>query len=99
MAGTSVLSLDQDSASSFLSIPYGQRLENLMQYIPAEFAIGGVFLPPLLPAAILGAFLAHVTGRLMDRYRLSRHFFYPPLVSVSLTVIYTVLVATFLIPG
>ena len=97
MAGTSVLSLDQDSASSFLSIPYGQRLENLMQYIPAEFAIGGVYLPPLFIAGILGVVAASLTARLFNRYRVSRFFFYPPLVFLALAVIFTGLFGTFIV--
>ena len=68
-----------------------------MTPIPHEFAIGGVFLPPLLIAGLLGALAAVVTARLLDRYRLSRHFFYPPLVFLALTVIYTVLIGTYAI--
>jgi hypothetical protein len=33
---------------------------------------------------------------LLNRYRLSRYFFYPPLVFVALAVIYTWLIGTFL---
>jgi len=67
--------------------------------VPSEFAIGGVYVPPLLVAATLGLLLAVLTARLLDRYRLSRVFFYPPLVFVALTVIYTVLIGTFVVPG
>jgi hypothetical protein len=65
--------------------------------VPSEFAIGGVYMPPLFIATILGLFLAVLTARLLNRYRLSRYFFYPPLVFLALTIIYTVLVGTFLI--
>ena len=65
--------------------------------IPSEFAIGGVYMPPLLVAGMLGTLLALLTARLLNRFRLSRYFFYPPLVFVALTVIYTVAVGTFLI--
>ena len=67
--------------------------------IPREFAIGGVYLPPMLVAALLGMLLALLTAKLLDRYRLSRFFFYPPLVYVALIMIYTVLIGTFVIPG
>jgi len=66
--------------------------------MPHEFAIGGVFMPPLLIAAILGTIAAVVTARLLNRYRLSRYFFYPPLVFVALAIIYTVLIGTLIIP-
>ncbi|UCH29004.1 MAG: DUF1656 domain-containing protein [Myxococcales bacterium] len=66
--------------------------------IPSEFAIGGVYMPPLLVAAIVGTALAVVTARWLNRKRLSRYFFYPPLVFVAMTVIYTIVIGTFLIP-
>ena len=66
--------------------------------IPSEFAIGGVYMPPLLVAGVLGAVLAVATASWLNRTRLSRHFFYPPLVFVAMTVIYTVVIGTFFIP-
>ena len=66
--------------------------------IPSEFAIGGVYLPPLLVAAILGTLLAVITAWWLNRARLSRYFFYPPLVFVAITVIYTVVIGTVFIP-
>ena len=67
--------------------------------VPSEFAIGGVYVPPMLISAILGMVLAVLTARLLNRYRISRFFFYPPLVFVALTIIYTVVIGTFIIPG
>ncbi len=67
--------------------------------MPHEFAIGGVFLPPLLIASFLGVVVALVTARLLNRYRLSKYFYYPPLVFLALMVIYTVLIGTFVIKG
>jgi len=69
-----------------------------MHYIPKEFTIGGVYFPPLLIAGILGVTAAVLTAILLNRYRLSRYFFYPPLVFVALATIYTVLIGTFIIP-
>jgi hypothetical protein len=66
--------------------------------MPYEFAIGGVFMPPLLVAGLLGTIAAVVTARLLNRYRLSRYFFYPPLAFVALAVIFTVLFGTLLLP-
>lgn len=65
--------------------------------MPHEFAIGGVYLPPLLVAGILGVSAALLTARLLDRYRLSRHFFYPPIVVLCLMIIFTVLIGTVVI--
>ena len=68
-----------------------------MQLIPSEFSIAGVYLPPLLIAGLLGAVAAWLTAQLLNRYRLSRFFAYPPLVFLALTVIYTVAFGTFII--
>ncbi len=70
-----------------------------MNLIPSNFAIGEVYFPPLLFASLLGFFLASLTGHLLKRYRLSRFFFYPPLVLVALAVIYTVILGTLVIPS
>ena len=69
-----------------------------MHLIPSEFAIGGVFMPPLLIAGLLGVAAAMLTARLLNRLRLSRLVANPPLVFVALAVIYTCVVGTFLIP-
>jgi hypothetical protein len=65
--------------------------------IPHEFAIGGVYLPPLLIAAIVGVALATLSGRLLNRNNWSEHFFDPPLVMLAMMIIYTVLIGTFVI--
>jgi hypothetical protein len=69
-----------------------------MNFIPHEFAIGGVFMPPLLVASLFGAIAAVITIRLLNRYRLAKYFFYPTLVFLALMVIYTGLIGTFIIP-
>jgi hypothetical protein len=70
-----------------------------MQVMPSEFVMGGVYFPPMLVAGTLGAGAAWLTAHLLNRYRLSRFFAYPPVVLLSLAVIYTVLIATFVIPA
>lgn len=65
--------------------------------IPHELAIGGVYIPPMLVAAICGVLAALVTARVLNRTRLSRFFFYPPLVSLALMIIYTLVVGTYFI--
>ena len=68
-----------------------------MKPLPHEFAIGEVYMPPLLVAAFLGLIAAMLTARLLNRYRLTRYFFYPPIVFIALTIIYAVLIGTFII--
>ena len=69
-----------------------------MQLIPCEFTIAGVYFPPLLIASILGVMATIITAQLLNRFRLSRYFFYPPLVFLALAVIFTCLIGTFVIP-
>ena len=69
-----------------------------MHYIPKEFAIGGVYFPPLLIAGFFGVLAAALTAMLLNRYRLSRFIYNPPLIFVALSVIYTGLIGTFIIP-
>ena len=69
-----------------------------MNYIPSEFAIGGIYFAPLFIASIVGVLGAMLTAMLSNRYRLSRFFYYPPLIFIALAVIYTGLVGTFFIP-
>ncbi len=70
-----------------------------MELIPSEVQIGGVYFPPLLLASILGALAAATTAYGLNRYRLSRFFYYPPVVFLALAVIYTGLIGTFVIPA
>jgi hypothetical protein len=70
-----------------------------MNLIPSEIAAGGMFFPPLLIASLLGLLAAWFTAQMLNRYRLSRFFFYPPLVLLALAVIYTVVIGTFVIPS
>ena len=70
-----------------------------MSLVPHEFSIGGVYMPPMLVAAVLAVLVTVVTARVLNRYRLSRYFFYPPAVLLSIVVIYTVLLGTFVIRG
>ena len=65
--------------------------------VPHELAIGGIYLPPLLVASAFGVALAVWTTRILNRYRLAHHFFYPPLVMLALSVIYSILIGTFII--
>ena len=66
---------------------------------PHELSIGVVYFSPLLINAVLGIAAAWLTGRLFNRFRLSRFFYHPPLVLLALAVIYTGLFSIFLLPG
>ncbi|MCK5698165.1 MAG: DUF1656 domain-containing protein, partial [Gammaproteobacteria bacterium] len=69
-----------------------------MNTIPIEFSIGGVYMPPLLMASILGVVSALMLSRLLNSYRLSKYFFYPPLVFVALSIIFTMIYGVSIVP-
>jgi hypothetical protein len=70
-----------------------------MHFIPSEFTIGDVYLPPMLIAGVLGFLAAWGTALLLNRYRLSRYFSYPPAVLMSMAVVYTVVIGTVIVPS
>ena len=67
-------------------------------FIPHEIHMGEVYIPPLVVAGFLGLLAAAITGKLLNKYRLSKHFFFPPLAYVALMVIYTMIVGWLFIP-
>ncbi len=69
-----------------------------MHLVSSEVNIFGVYFPPLLLAATLGTVAAVLSAYLLNRYRLSRFFYFPPLVFLALAAIYTSLIGTFIIP-
>ncbi len=66
--------------------------------IPAEFTLGGIYMPPLLMASVMGAITALIVARLLNSYRLSKYFFYPPLVFVAMAIIFTMIYGMSIIP-
>ena len=69
-----------------------------MNFIPAEIEFFGVYAPPLLYAAFFAAIAMILTVWLLNRYRLSRFFMFPEGVMLSLTVIYTAILGTWVFP-
>jgi H+/Cl- antiporter ClcA len=71
-----------------------------MNYIvlPIEVSIGGIYFPPLLLAAMLGALVALITTRYLDRFDWTVYVWHPPLFLLALVVIFTVLIGMFIIP-
>jgi succinate-acetate transporter protein len=70
-----------------------------MHLIPHEIHLGEIFFPPMLLDAALGLVAASLTARLLNRFRVSRYFYHPPLVLIALAVIYTGLFSIFLVPA
>ncbi|PSW06808.1 DUF1656 domain-containing protein [Photobacterium lipolyticum] len=74
-------------------------MNTFLSAAPREIALSDLYVPPLLVAALIGLVFTSVTVRLMNKLRWHRFFVIPPLVELSLTVIYTVLISIFFIPS
>jgi hypothetical protein len=67
--------------------------------LPSELSFGGVLMPPLLVAAILGAAAAVAVSKIAGRSGLVRHIWHPWLAFVGLAVLFTALIGLVLIPA
>ena len=66
--------------------------------IPAEYEIAGTYFPPMLLCVLAAICLMMVTVSLLNRYRLSRYFLFPNLMMLSITIIYTAILGTWVFP-
>ena len=69
-----------------------------MNFVPSEVETAGVYWPPLLFAATLGAIAMVLTVRVLIRFRLTRFLIFPEVVMLALVSIYTVIFGTFVFP-
>lgn len=67
--------------------------------MPHELSIIGIYFSPLLANFALGLTLALGTAFILNYFRLSRIFIYPPLVFIALVVLYTCLLSKYVIPA
>ena len=66
---------------------------------PSELPLGGVYLPPALVVGILGLLAAWAVTRVLNRTRLSRFFWNPPLAFLAMWALLSALIGlTFLAP-
>lgn len=77
----------------------GPLLVMIANFYPKEFTVSGIFFSPYFVSFLIGLTAAWATAMLLNRFRLSRYFAAPQLVFVALTLIYSVLISTFLIPS
>ena len=68
----------------------------MIELIPVEFNVAGVYMPPLLVAGALGLLATVQTAKILTARHLTRYLFYPPLAFVALTVVYSIAIEVFL---
>jgi hypothetical protein len=59
---------------------------------PSELTIAGIYFPPALVVALLGLIAAWGAGKVLNRTRLARFFWYPPLAFVAMWVLFSALI-------
>ena len=83
-------------------IPYLGQLATTAKmnydHLPIEQSISGIYYSPILSASFFGFLLAWLIARVMNRFRLARYVWHPPLFFVALMMICTVLVGRIFIP-
>lgn len=67
--------------------------------MPHELAFIGIYFPPLLINFAIGLTLAIGTAIVLNYFRISRYFGYPPVVFISLVVLYTCMLSMYVIPA
>lgn len=66
--------------------------------MPSDVTFSGVYLPPMLVSATVAFIITWACAFVLNKYRLSRFFAYPPAVFLSLLVIVTVLIGQLFVP-
>ena len=69
----------------------------MFSHTPSEVMILGVYFPPLFVAIVAGLVCAIAAARQLNRSRLSRFFWHPPLAYAALWLLATSLVSLFII--
>ncbi|WP_220718758.1 DUF1656 domain-containing protein [Agarivorans litoreus] len=68
-------------------------------FVPKELVIGEIYFPPLLVATGFGYLAASLSMSGIMRMGWHRHLYAPTIVELSLLLIYTVLISTYIFPG
>jgi len=65
--------------------------------VPSEVSWGWIYLPPVLFVIALGAVVAWILTRFLNRSGLSRFFWHPPLAMLGLTALISALIGLFVL--
>lgn len=69
----------------------------MVSLIPAELSVAGIYIPPALVVLLAGFVLSFVAVKVLNRLRLSRFFWYPPLGFLALWLLTSSLIGLFLV--
>ena len=63
----------------------------MIEWTPSELPIAGMLVPPSLVAGLIGFIAASIAGRILNRTRLSRFFWSPPLAFLAIWLLLSVI--------
>ena len=69
----------------------------MIAIVPSEVSVSWLYLPPVLIVVILGILGGWIIGRVLNRTRLSRFFWHPPLAMLAFAAIVGSLVGLFVL--
>ncbi|HIF9077937.1 DUF1656 domain-containing protein [Photobacterium damselae] len=71
----------------------------MLNLIPKEIAIGEIYFPPLLISGFIAVICTSITVRIFNTIKWYKYVSNPPLVELSIAIIYIVLISTFIFPS
>jgi len=69
----------------------------MLQPIPTELTIAGVYLPPALVVGLVALIAAWVATKILNRTRLARFFWQPPLAFLAIWALFGAVIGLFLL--
>jgi hypothetical protein len=69
----------------------------MVSLIPSELSVAGIYIPPALVVLLAGFLSAWAAAKLLNRLRLSRFFWYPPLGFLALWLLASSMIGLFLV--
>lgn len=75
--------------------PQAEGSDPVLHPTPSELSISGLLLPPVLVVALFGLVAAWIAGKILNRTRLSRFFWNPPLAFLAIWALMSAIVGLF----
>ncbi len=74
-----------------------REVDRMFNPAPSEIPIGGVYLPPALVVILAALALAWITAKILNRARLARFFWNPPLAFLAMWALLSALIGLFVL--
>jgi len=65
----------------------------MIEKVPVEISFSGIYFPPIFFVIVFGVIGAYVITSVLNRTRLSKYFWHPPLAFLAISVIISTVIA------